>query len=312
MKKATLLLLALLLLFVLSACTQPPSAPEKPTTAAATTTGTSATVATVTAHTTTTVTTTTVTKATTTATSVVNTTTTAAVSTTVPAPITTVAVTTTTTQALQTTTTTAATAGTYPTDRKLVIACVGDSITECEYWKDNFFGLLPTDRYTVKPFGLSGATAIKSHNNAYINAPKFARSKSSKPDIVIIMLGTNDSRASVWDRASNAGGEEFIRDYLELIEAYRNLPTHPTVMIALPPTVHKDYTGITENYVANKVIPAVYEVGRRAGVTVIDVHTPTADDAAEFWYDGCHPSTEAGKKAIGEPIAAAILAEVND
>jgi hypothetical protein len=45
---------------------------------------------------------------------------------------------------------------------------------------------------------------------------------------------------------------------------------------------------------------------------VIDVHTPTADDAAEFWYDGCHPSTEAGKKAIGEPIAAAILEEVND
>lgn len=220
--------------------------------------------------------------------------------------------TTTTTTAVPATTTTAVTKRTYPADRKLVITCVGDSITECGYWKESFFGMLPRDRYTVRPFGLSGATAIKSHNNAYVGSSKFARSKSVKSDIVIIMLGTNDSRASVWDKASNKDGEEFIRDYIELIDVYRNLPAHPTVMIALPPTVHKDYTGITEDYVANKVIPAVYEVGRRAGVTVIDVHTPTADDAAEFSYDGCHPSTEAGKKAIGEPIAAAILKEVND
>jgi lysophospholipase L1-like esterase len=116
------------------------------------------------------------------------------------------------------------------------IACVGDSLTtglgasSVDHSYPAVLGTLLGAGYTVGNFGAVGATALLGGGNAYVYRPQFASSKSFEPDVVIIMLGTNDSSVS---HAPFLGA--FIANYSALIADYQNLPSHPTVICCLPP-----------------------------------------------------------------------------
>ena len=73
---------------------------------------------------------------------------------------------------------------------------------------------------------------------AYWDQPTYQQAMTSKPDIVTIMLGTNDAKGCNWDRTPDGvqgKGDLFKNDYKDMIEKFRALPTKPKIYVVLPP-----------------------------------------------------------------------------
>ena len=197
-------------------------------------------------------------------------------------------------------------------DGTVKVACVGDSITKNGYWENNLLGAL-SKKYTAEGFGVNGATALyfgmdNGDFKAYVDQPEYKKSLSADADIVVIMLGTNDSKLYNWAGDMQNPGQ-FIIDTTDLVRAYQQSASAPTVFLALPPTVHQPYAGITNEVIESGVIPALRQVAKDPGAVLIDTHTATKN-AAEHFADGVHPSDAQGKKLIADAVAAAITAHV--
>jgi acyl-CoA thioesterase-1 len=169
------------------------------------------------------------------------------------------------------------------------VACVGDSITagvgasadQRNY--PSLLGDLLGPKYNVVNFGESGATLLKNGDSPYWQRGSYARSAAFGPNIVVILLGTNDSKPQNWAKKS-----EFAADYAALLDYYAALPTHPKLFACLPtPVPHPNY-GINEPAV-DEELPIIREVALQKGATIIDVHSLMPDDNADF-VDGVHPS----------------------
>ena len=86
-------------------------------------------------------------------------------------------------------------------DGVIRITCVGDSITD-GIGASNGENAYPSqlqkllgDSYLVLNKGVSGTTVTRSDERAYTKTSKYQESLESNPDIVIILLGTNDITA---------------------------------------------------------------------------------------------------------------------
>lgn len=186
------------------------------------------------------------------------------------------------------------------------VACVGDSITAgyalqnpgVESYPAQLQVLLGSG-YNVGNFGLSGATVQKRSDYTYWNSWAYRGSLQFKPDIVVIMLGTNDSKPWNWNAV------KFDADYRALIAKYKGLSTQPRVYICLPPPVFTPNpfgTAFDPAFVQNTLVPAVRAVATATGVTMIDNNTPLLDEPGLF-SDGVHPTTQ-GAGVIAATIAA--------
>ena len=189
------------------------------------------------------------------------------------------------------------------------VVCVGDSITKNGYWENNLQGALP-ETYVVEGFGVNAATALRygMKNDGtpmgFVGTEAYADSLRTVPDIVVIMLGTNDAKPINWEGDMD-NPHQFIIDTTDLVRTYQQMDSAPTVFLALPPTVHRTYSTITEEALAQKVIPALRRVAKVTDAHLIDVHAATAN-AAEHFADGVHPSDNDGGQCIADAIAAAI------
>ena len=113
------------------------------------------------------------------------------------------------------------------------IACVGDSITwgacilrrKRDCYPARLQRLLGAG-VVVGNFGKLSHTLQESGDHPYRTCNPYRRSGESAPDVVIIMLGTNDSKASNWK-----GPAPFLEDYRTLVEHYRTLPSAPRIFV---------------------------------------------------------------------------------
>lgn len=188
------------------------------------------------------------------------------------------------------------------------VACVGDSITAdyrlknpgAESYPAQLQALLGNG-YNVGNFGLSGATVLKQSDYTYWNSWAYRNSLKFKPNIVVIMLGTNDSKPWNWNAA------KFDADYRALIAKYQSLQTHPQVYICLIPPYYtpNPFGGAFENpaFVQNTVLPAIQAVANATGVTLIDNNTPLLGQP-ELFSDGVHPTPQ-GAAVIASTVASA-------
>lgn len=168
------------------------------------------------------------------------------------------------------------------------VALIGDSITTGSY-PSQLQALLGPD-YLINPYGAGGTTMLKNGDHPYWNSWEFVNSSNWDPDIVVIMLGTNDSAAQNWIYKN-----DFVSDYLDMIDHYRNLPSQPTVYVATSP--HDYWPG---NVVTSEVVPLQIQAATNAGATVIHVNPPTQNMAQNF-PDNVHPN-DAGSTTIATAI----------
>ncbi|GGD51425.1 carbohydrate-binding protein [Paenibacillus nasutitermitis] len=164
------------------------------------------------------------------------------------------------------------------------VAAVGDSITTGSYPAQ--LGSLLGSAYEVRAYGVGGTTMLKNGDHPYWDTYPFIDSGNWLPDIVIIMLGTNDSAAQNWQYKN-----EFLGDYTDMINHYKNLSSSPTVYVALSP---EDYW--PGNVVSSEVVPLQIQAANNTGSTILDVNTATKNMAHNF-PDNIHPN-EAGSTTI--------------
>jgi len=188
------------------------------------------------------------------------------------------------------------------------VACVGNSITEgagLETPYPEALQALLGDGYEVRNYGISGRTLLKKGDFPYWNERKYQEAMAWNPDIVIIKLGTNDSKPQNWKFK-----EAFIPDYIELVNSFKNLPSKPQVYVCYPVPVFEDKAGINERIVKNEVIPAIKKIAKKTKARTIDLYTPFLGKAA-LTYDGIHPN-DAGAAFLAQQVYKAVSRRKNE
>jgi acyl-CoA thioesterase-1 len=186
-----------------------------------------------------------------------------------------------------------------------IVACVGDSITAGTWPSD-----LGTDlgsAYTVNNYGVSGTTLLKNGSSPYWNTQQFTDSQSAMPDIVVIMLGTNDSMPQNWGTYSG----QFAGDYEAMVDTYAALASKPRIFLNLPPPASdNNMFSISGTTIKNEILPLIRQTAAKKGVGLIDVWDAFGGDNADsslYIGDGVHPSAT-GAQLIADTVFAAITA----
>ena len=187
----------------------------------------------------------------------------------------------------------ACTAGTVRADEPVRVACVGNSITQGvgtrNQYQNSYPGVLRQllgQGYDVRNFGYSGRTALRRGDYPYLRERMLVDAVNYRPDILIVKLGTNDSKP--WNWKFHA---DFERDLTEIVESFRRPEGLPRVYLCLPVPSFLAPGSIDSAVIAHEVVPAVRRVARRLGAHVIDLHTPMKAYARCF-PDGIHPNEE--------------------
>jgi lysophospholipase L1-like esterase len=167
--------------------------------------------------------------------------------------------------------------------------------------------------YWVRNFGVSGRTMLNRGDQPYMKEVAWADAQRFKPDVVIIKLGTNDSKPQNWQYAS-----EFREDLEQMILTLRPdlaqtakkkskktktaTPVGPQIFLCTPIPAFKSTWDINETVIANEIIPIQQEVAKKYGLQVIDLHTLYANDGDKMLDDGIHPDGK-GAHRMAEIIA---------
>ena len=187
------------------------------------------------------------------------------------------------------------------------VACIGDSITYGAGLEDPAAAAYPAvlqtllgENYEVRNFAVSTRTMSLSGDLPYMKEEKYAEAKAFLPEIVTIMLGTNDVKPHNWSE------EDFRDSYMTMVTELKALPTHPDIYVCYPPTIHKVIRGIKDSTLVAGVIPILQSISDRMWLEVIDTRSVTAG-CREHFADGIHPDAEASKilaRAVRDALGA--------
>jgi acyl-CoA thioesterase-1 len=182
------------------------------------------------------------------------------------------------------------------------VACVGNSITEGpgrnhpNSYPMQLQSMLGKG-FLVKNFGVSGSTLLKKGDKPYWEEKQFDSAKSFKADILILKMGTNDTKPQNWKYKN-----DFTQDYVELIETFKpTMAESSRIFICLPAPVFNDQWGITSSILQDEIIPALKEIAKKTGAEIVDLNT-VIKDQPNLFPDGIHPDTE-GNRVMAETIA---------
>ena len=204
-----------------------------------------------------------------------------------------------------------------PKKDAIKIACIGNSITDghgIDFAPANGYpaqlqNALGKD-YWVKNFGVSGRTMLNKGDQPYMNEQAWKDAVAFKPDIVIIKLGTNDSKPQNWQYK-----EEFKQDLQQMIttlrpdlvqpankkKAKKNKKTvienkGPKIILCTPIPAIQSTWNINNTIIENEIIPIQQEVAKEYNLQVIDLYTLFGTDPKNLLDDGIHPNINGAKK----------------
>lgn len=186
------------------------------------------------------------------------------------------------------------------------VACVGDSITfgaGVEKRETNNYpvvlGRLLGSGFESRNFGVSGATLLRNGDHPYWKTGAFKAATEWGPNVVVIKLGTNDSKPQNWKHK-----EQFAADLRALAEHFAGLPSKPKVYLCLPVPVYQERWGINEPVVKGEVIPIILEVAKAKGLPTIDLYSALSG-RPEMFPDKIHPNA-AGAALIAKTVHGAL------
>jgi lysophospholipase L1-like esterase len=161
-------------------------------------------------------------------------------------------------------------------------------------------GLLGPD-YEVRNFGYNDASARFDADTPYVKKQVYQKSLAWNPDIVLLMLGSNDTKRRNWDP------DIFRRDYAALVDSYQALPSAPRVILIAPIRIFQPLTipvlGLYYETMETGVRPAIREIAAEKGLELVDLVDLFPD--SKYMMDGVHPQS-AGARMLAEAIYSAI------
>lgn len=192
------------------------------------------------------------------------------------------------------------------------VACVGNSVTfgyglenpEKESYPVQLQQLLG-ENYLVKNFGKSGATLLRKGHRPYNEQEEYKNAIDFAGDIVVIHLGLNDTDPRDWPNY----GDDFIKDYLTLIQDFRTANPNCKIYICrMTPIGHNHWrfkSGTRDWYW--KIQHCIETVAEQADCQLIDLqeilyHRP------DLFPDALHPTKE-GAGIIAQQVYEAITGD---
>ena len=188
------------------------------------------------------------------------------------------------------------------------VACVGDSITDGHGidLSDGFgypalMQKMLGDKYWVRNYGVSARTLMDSGDHPYRQELAWADAQAFGPDVVVIKLGTNDTKDHNW-----AHKQDFAGDLGSMIRTLQALPSRPRIYLCTPLPAFKPSWTINEQAIAGEVIPMLEQAVKEYGLAgLIDLHGAFAGAGELMQEDGIHPN-DAGVRRMAEIIAKTI------
>ena len=210
-----------------------------------------------------------------------------------------------------------------PKKEAIKVACIGNSITDghgidmaTAYGYPAELQKILGENYWVKNFGVSGRTMLNKGDMPYMEELAWKDAQAFKPDVVVIKLGTNDTKPQNWQYAS-----EFKKDLEQMITTLRPdlaqtakkknkkakaaAPAKPEIYLCTPIPALKTSWDISDSIIVNGIIPIQQEVAKEYGLQIIDLHTLFAGDSDKMLDDGIHPDGK-GARRIAEIVSGAI------
>eukprot|EP01016_Furgasonia_blochmanni_P001644 TRINITY_DN10644_c0_g1_i2.p1 TRINITY_DN10644_c0_g1~~TRINITY_DN10644_c0_g1_i2.p1 ORF type:complete len:218 (+),score=28.09 TRINITY_DN10644_c0_g1_i2:64-717(+) len=188
------------------------------------------------------------------------------------------------------------------------VACIGDSITESKSLGDKAYptqlASLLGEGFDVRNFGVLGRTMCKKGEYPYWNEQKFEDAKSFLPHIVIIILGTNDA-----SRPTRPFSAEFIQDYSEFVNVFKELNPTPKIYVGIPPPAFKDAYSMSAEFLRETIIPMIKQVATNEKLELLDFYEDLIEHP-DFFVDGIHPNGD-GLRVIAEHVNKVIRDYVN-
>ncbi|RGX43668.1 GDSL-type esterase/lipase family protein [Bacteroides thetaiotaomicron] len=188
------------------------------------------------------------------------------------------------------------------------VACIGNSITFGagirNRSRDSYPSVLARmlgDSYWVKNFGVSARTMLNKGDHPYMNEPAYKNALAFNPNIVVIKLGTNDSKSFNWKYKA-----DFMKDAQTMINAFKGLPSQPKIYLCYPSKAYLTGDGINDDIISKEIIPMIKKLAKKNGLSVIDLHT-AMDGMPELFPDRIHPNEKGAQvmaKAVYQSISA--------
>jgi len=185
---------------------------------------------------------------------------------------------------------------------EIKVACVGDSITEGAGMADQSKTAYPVQLkkilgsgYEVLNCGRSGATMLKSGDLPLWKCKELYNVFEFKPNIIIITLGTNDSKNFNWNAI------KFERDYQAMIDTFKTIASKPRICLCLPPPVFKKAWGIDDSTIVYGIVPVIEKLAKANNLSLIDLNSKMRTKVQVF-PDGVHPD-ESGANIMAGIIA---------
>lgn len=193
-----------------------------------------------------------------------------------------------------------------PREQALRVACIGNSITDGMgidmsevYGYPAVLQRLLGKNYNVKNFGVSARTLMNKGDLPYMKEQAWADAQAFLPNIVVIKLGTNDSKDYNWIHGADYG-----TDLQKMVDTLRALPSKPQIYVCSPIPAARIW-GISDSVIVNGEIPAIKRVVKKNKLAYIDLHTEFKPTEGLMQRDGIHP-TDKGAAQLAKIIAAHI------
>lgn len=192
----------------------------------------------------------------------------------------------------------------YPSAKK--IACVGNSITDGHGIEMSEFLGYPAllgkqmgNGYTVKNFGVSARTLMNRGDIPYQKELAWADCLGWKPDVVVIKLGTNDTKPQ--NRVFI--DTDFAKDLQSMIDQLKAVSPKCDIYLCSPIQAVKDTWGISDSVIVNQEMPIIQSIAKKNKCHFIDLHSLFKADKESMLSDGIHPSMK-GCAQLAEIVAA--------
>ena len=177
------------------------------------------------------------------------------------------------------------------------VACIGNSITYGAGIQDRQKNSYPAQlqrmlgkEWEVKNFGNSGRTLLKKGDYPYWKEKEFSDAKAFNPNVVIVKLGTNDTKPWNWKYK-----EDFVPDYESLIDEFAKLPSLPRLYVCYPVPAFPGDWGIKDSIITADQIPFIRKIASDKHVSIIDLYSPFVGKP-ELFPDKVHPNEDGARE----------------
>jgi lysophospholipase L1-like esterase len=184
-------------------------------------------------------------------------------------------------------------------EKPIKVACIGNSITFGHGIEHRDSLSYPAqlqrmlgNEWEVRNFGISARTLMSKGDLPYINEQVYQQALAFQPDVVLIKLGTNDTKPHNWVHKA-----DFKNDYRALINSFQQLKSSPEVILLKAVPAFSARWGISDSIIQGQLNPMIDELAKEFNLHCIDLYSPFTEEANLF-PDDIHPNAKgAGKMA---------------